>query len=315
MALTTTGPSQPPRTPGPPHPLTTPQVGGVPSPLPDIPVSVALLALFLAGAAANMAVFQRNRRRRYKFLFSALLFGFYMARSVRRIVRACYPLFGWRGLVTALFRTSFVSAGVVLVMFITVTVYGFFFGGRAGDGHAKSADRTVQLVCGAYLAVYAFLSVPVVALALAVPRRTRIDKFGEGHFRTKVLLLTAAVAAALLAARALFRAVTAFVRRPVADAAWLHGRACYYCFNFGVELGFHVQDGSSAPGHYSCTDFGPEAVVVAAAASVEELEKMKQAYLCGGRRRGEADWAAGSPSCSRRELYGDDEDEQKQGYV
>lgn len=297
-----------------------------------------------------MAVFQRNRRRRYKFLFSALVFGFCMARVVslamriawacrprsvrvaiaaqvftaagvlilfvtnlafaQRIVRARHPLFGWRGWVTALFRAGFASAGVVLVMVVTVTVHGFFVGGRAGDRHARSVDRAVQLACGAYLAVYAFLPVPVVALALAVPRRTRVDKFGEGHFRTKVLLLAAA--AALLAAGALFRAVTAFVRRPAADPAWFHGRACYYCFNFGVELvvvfaytlarfdkRFHVPDGSSAPGHYSCTDFGPEAAAIAAAASAAELEKIKKAYLCGTKRRGEADWAVDPRSCSR----------------
>ncbi|GAB1319115.1 Family c-likeg-protein-coupled receptor protein [Madurella fahalii] len=393
---------------GPPYPPTTAQVGGIPSPLPDIPISATLLGLFLAGAAANMAVFQRNRRRRYKFLFSALVFGFCMARVValamriawacrprsvrvalasqvftaagvlilfvtnlafaQRIVRARHPLFGWRGWVTGLFRAGFASAAAVLVVVVTVTVQSFFVGPRdrdRGRGRVREVDRTVQLVCATYLAVYAFLPVLVVALALAVPRRTRIDKFGEGHFRTKVVLLTAA--AALLAAGAVFRAVTGFVRRPVGDPAWFHGRACYYCFNFGVELvvvftytlarfdkRFHVPDGSSAPGHYSCADFGPEAAAVAVAASTAELEKMKRAYFSGGMRRGEAGGAANPESCSRsmqsiasggkserssfgegpsvrdsfardadlawmaramRELYGDDDGEQKQGYV
>ncbi|KAK4110004.1 hypothetical protein N656DRAFT_715049, partial [Canariomyces notabilis] len=300
---------------GPPYLATTAQIGGIPSLLPDVPISAALLGLFLAGAAANMTLFQRNRRRRYKFIFSVLVFGFCMARVValslriawacyprnarlalaanvftaagvlilyvtnlvfaQRIFRAYHPLSGWKTSVTAAFWTLFGSAGIVLAMVVTVTVQAAL----TRDRYTKLIDRRVQLFCATYLAAYALLPVPLVMAAVVAPRRTRLDKFGQGPFRTKVVLLTAA--AALLAAGATFRAVTAYLpARPLNDPAWYHARPCYYGFNFGVELvvvftyalgrfdkRFHVPDGSSAPGHYSCQDFGPEAAAIAAAAA------------------------------------------------
>lgn len=330
-------------------------MGGVPSREPDVAVCAVLLALFAAGAAANMAVFQHNRRRRgrrrRKFVFSALVFGFCMARVValaariawarapgdarvalastvltaagvlvllvtnlafaQRILRAYHPLFGWRPWVGRCFWAAFLSAGGVLVTVVTVTVQSWFVEPPDRDG-VRAADRRAQLFCAVFLAAYAFLPVPLVVGAWLAPRRTRIDKFGEGHFRTKVVLLTAA--AALLAAGAVFRAAAAFAVRPASDPAWFHGRACFYCFNFGLELvvvfaytlarfdkRFHVPDGSSAPGHYSCTDFGPEVAAVAGGAaagaaaasssSTGELHRMKRAYLSGGKRRGDAAWA------------------------
>ncbi|KAK4148752.1 hypothetical protein C8A00DRAFT_47480 [Chaetomidium leptoderma] len=309
---TTTHPTPSPGGGGPPYAPKTAQLGGIPSPVPDIPISLILALLFVAGAAANMTVFRRNRRRSYKFLFSALVVVFCMARVValglrcawaaaaaahprddvrvamaaqiftaagvlvlfvtnlvfaQRVVRAYHPFFGWSRGVTWLFRGLFGSAVVVLVMVVAVTVQGFFV--KEGD-RTRAVDRRVQLFCVVYLAVYAFLPVPLVTLAAVVPRRTRIDKFGEGHFRTKFALLT--VTASLLALGATFRAVAGFYTRPVGDPAWFHGKACYYCFNFVVELvvvytyalsrfdkRFHIPDGSSAPGHYSFCEEGEPA--------------------------------------------------------
>lgn len=182
----------------------------------------------------------------------------------QRIIRAYHPFFGWSKGVTFLFRGLFVSVAAVLVMVITVTVQSFF----TLDERTRRADRGVQLFCATYLAVYAFLPVPLVTLAAVIPRRTRIDKFGEGHFRTKFGLLT--FTASLLAAGAIFRAVINYLPpRPVTDPAWYHSKAAYYCFNFGVELvvvytyaltrfdkRFHIPDGSSAPGHYSWHNSG-----------------------------------------------------------
>ena len=303
-----------PTEPGPPYPPHTAQLGGVPSIIPDIPISAVLLVLFWAGAATNMTIFQRNRRRSYRFLFSFLVFGFCMGRVVAlalriawatrrdnvrlalaaqiftsagvlilfvtnlvfalRIIRAYHPFFGWSKGVTALFAALFASAVLVFATVVAVTVQSAF----TPDPHARAADRRVQLFCATYLAVYAFLPVPLVTLAALVPRRTRIDKFGEGHFRTKFALLTAT--ASLLAAGAAFRAAVAYVARPVDDPAWFHGRACYYAFNFALEIvvvytyalsrfdrRFHIPDGSSAPGHYSCAEFGTAAGAAAAAAA------------------------------------------------
>ncbi|KAK0722077.1 hypothetical protein B0T26DRAFT_770285 [Lasiosphaeria miniovina] len=296
---------------GPPYLPQTAQLGGVPTVGLDVPISAVLLVLFVAGAATNMTIFQFNRRHNYKFLFSGLLFGFCMARIAalamrmvwagrprdinvaiasqiftaagvlllfvtnlvfaQRMVRAYHPFFGWQRGVTLLFVGLYASVVAVLVMVISVTVQSFF----TLDPATRRTDRTVQLFSATYLAAMAFLPVPLVALAALLPRRTRIDKFGEGHFSTKLALLT--FTATLLAAGAVFRAATAYASRPLDDPAWFQSKACYYCFNFVIELvvvytyalsrfdrRFHVPDGSSAPGHYSCAEFGPDAAAALA---------------------------------------------------
>ncbi|KAL2153417.1 hypothetical protein VTH82DRAFT_4572 [Thermothelomyces myriococcoides] len=343
---------------GPPYPPQTAQLGLVPTPIPDIPVSGVLLGLFVAAGAANMTIFRHNRRRSYKFLFNALLVVFCAARVValalriawaavaaastgggeeevtvvrlaiaaqiftaagvlllfvtnlvlaQRVVRAYHPFFGWSRPVSALFGLLFASAAVVLILLVTVTVMGFFIpppsasGDNGGDQKKEKKKkkkrevvRMVQLVCATYLAVYAFLPVPLVTLAAVVPKKTRIDKFGEGRFRTKFALLT--FTATLLALGAAFRAAVAFFPRPVDRPAWFHSRACYYCFDYVVELvvvftyalsrfdrRFHIPDGSSAPGHYSRTEMG---LVGGAVVLRPYPEKNRRGHRGSGRREG-----------------------------
>ncbi|KAK4448063.1 hypothetical protein QBC34DRAFT_439427 [Podospora aff. communis PSN243] len=296
----------------------TAQLGGIPTTNLDVPICAVFLALFVGGAAANMTIFQINRKHGYKFLFSGLLFGFCMARIValsmrivwsayprdvnvgiaaqiftaagvlllfitnlvfaQRIIRAYHPFFGWNRGVTMMFRGLFGSIVAVLIMTITVTVQSFF----TLDPDTRRIDRDIQLFSATYLAVLATLPIPLVTLAAIIPRRTRIDKFGEGHFRTKFALLI--FTTTLLAAGAIFRAAIAYNPRPIQDPAWYQSKACYYFFNFGIEIivvytyalsrfdrRFHVPDGSSAPGHYSCAEFGESAAAIAAA--VAEFEK------------------------------------------
>ncbi|KAK0643677.1 hypothetical protein B0T16DRAFT_494668 [Cercophora newfieldiana] len=296
----------------------TAQLGGVPTTNLDVPICAVFLALFVGGAAANMTVFQINRKHNYKFLFSGLLFGFCMARIValsmrivwsahprdvnvgiaaqiftaagvlllfitnlifaQRIIRAYHPFFGWNRGVTLMFRLLFGSIIAVLIMVITVTVQSFF----TLDPDTRRIDRDLQLFCATFLAVLATLPIPLALLAAIIPRRTRIDKFGEGHFSTKFALLI--FTTTLLGAGAIFRAAIAYNPRPIQDPAWYQSKACYYCFNFGVEIivvytyalsrfdrRFHVPDGSSAPGHYSCSEFGDSAAAIASA--VTEFEK------------------------------------------
>ncbi|KAK0629681.1 hypothetical protein B0T17DRAFT_526144 [Bombardia bombarda] len=249
-----------------------------------------------------MTIFQINLRHGYKFLFSGLLFGFCMARIValsmrivwaahprnvsvgiasqiftaagvillfvtnlvfaQRIIRAYHPFFGWHRAVGVFFKLLYGSIVAILIMVISVTVQSFF----TLDGPTRRTDRDVQLFCATYLAVMSFLPIPLVLLAVMVPRRTRIDRFGQGHFRTKFALL--GFTATLLAAGAIFRATVGYAVRPLNDPAWFQGKACYYCFNFMIELivvytyalsrfdkRFHVPNGSSAPGHYSCSEY------------------------------------------------------------
>lgn len=60
---------------GGPYPSRIWQLGGKPTPGTDIPATAIFLALYMLGAATHMTIFQKNRRRGHKFLFSAMLFG------------------------------------------------------------------------------------------------------------------------------------------------------------------------------------------------------------------------------------------------
>lgn len=269
-----------------------------------------------------MAIYQLNRRHRYKFHFSALLFGFCMARILaltmrliwaayptnisvaiasqiftaagvlllfvtnlvftRRVLRAYHPFFGWHPLLTHAFSLVVVLVLAVLLLVISATVQSFF----TLDPRTRDADRAIQLAAATFLAAVAGLPIPAAAAALLVPRRTRIDRFGDGSFRAKFRLLLAT--AALLFIGAAFRAAAAFHPAPLrARERWYLSKPAYYLTNFGVELlvvylytlarfdrRFYIPDGSKAPGHYSCAaaaEYGGSAAAVAAA--LAEFEK------------------------------------------
>ncbi|KAI5463261.1 hypothetical protein BGZ63DRAFT_380952 [Mariannaea sp. PMI_226] len=283
---------------GPPYLPTTAGLGGRPSVKVDDPISAIILAFFVAGAAFNMTIFQINRRRGHKFVLSALLFGFCMARIManvlriawasnltniklaiaaqvfvnagvillfvvnlifsQRILRAYHHRIGWSKPGTLVFRFLYFSILANLIMIITAVVYSFY----TIDPTTRLELRKVQLTSITYLAILAFLPIPIVALCLALPRKTPMDKFGQGRMRTKVRLLL--FTSTLLTLGAGFRAGVAYQIRPATDPAWYHHKACFYVFNYVIELivvytyalsrfdkRFHIPDGSSGPGDYS----------------------------------------------------------------
>ncbi|KAK3942920.1 hypothetical protein QBC46DRAFT_457291 [Diplogelasinospora grovesii] len=296
--------------PGPPYVPQVAQLGGQPTILPDAPICGVLLGLFVLGAATNMTIFQLNRRRGHKFLFSALLFGFCMARIValtmrlvwtthptninvaiasniftaagvlllfiinlifsQRMLRAYLPSIGWHRVVNYAYRFCFFSVIALLIMVVTTVVHGFF----TLDMSARSKERDVQLFAGTYLAVLAFLPIPTTLLSIFLFRRqqkrlggdsdgARVEKFGTGRFRSKVALLL--FTATLLSLGAGFRiGVNYTTPRAATNPAWYHHKACYYCFNFVIELivvytyalarfdrRFHVPNGAKAAGDYA----------------------------------------------------------------
>lgn len=341
-------------------------MGGRPNRELDVPVCAVFLVLFICMAATHMTIFQINRRRDHKFLFSMLLFGFCMARIValstriswaahpasvgvaiaagiltqagvvvlfvvnllfsQRVLRAYHPALGWHPAVKWTYIGLLAAVIALLVMVISASVSLFF----TLDPLERERDRTVQLFATTSLACVAFLPVPVVAASLLTPRRTRVEKFGQGRFRTKVHLLLAA--ALLLALGAGFRAGAGLsAPRPLSDPAWFDSKACFYAVNFGLEFlvvlayavarvdrRFHVPDGSFAPGHYAggqmhkltlsdCIDreadlFGDVAEVAAQAATVDGVDG---GATPGAGAEAEAEAARQWTEKARRELYGE----------
>jgi hypothetical protein len=176
----------------------------------------------------------------------------------QRIIRAYHPHFGWHKLANLVFRFLLFSVIALLVIVITGTVQSFF----TLDPNTRRIDRDLQLFAGVYLAVIAFIPIPAVLLAALFPRKTRVEKFGSGRFRTKTRLVV--FTSFLLALGAGFRIGVNFAPRPLNDPAWYHSKACYYCFNYVIELivvylytvlrfdrRFHVPNGASGPGDYA----------------------------------------------------------------
>ncbi|KAK8128218.1 hypothetical protein PG984_009326 [Apiospora sp. TS-2023a] len=284
--------------PGPPYPPTTAMMGGVPTALIDDPISAILMVLFLVASAAHMVIFQKNKKRGHLFVFSAMMFAFSLIRAIallmriiwasmpkdvqvamaaniltmagtviafivnlyfsQRIVRGLHPKFGWSTPARLVFRFLVGAVVASILMVIAVTVQSFY----TLDASVIRSDRVAQLFAATFLAILAFIPIPVVIGAYLVPRRFRLEKFGEGSWTAKIVLVL--FTSTLLSLGAWFRVSTAYIPRPQDDPAWYSGRAPFYVFNYVVDLivtytyiafafhrRFHIPNGAKGPGSYT----------------------------------------------------------------
>lgn len=218
-----------------------------------------------------MVIFQLNQRRGHKFIMSGMMFGFCMARTVscimrivwatrpfnvrvalaaqilvaagvvllfiinlifaQRIIRASHPNSGWHPVMSLLFKAIYATVVVSLVMLITSVVQAAY----TLNANTHRIDRDIQLYGQTLFAVISFLPFPLVIVGLVLPRKTRVEKFGSGRFRSKIYFLLSA--AFLLCLGATFRCGTSYLTpRSSDDPAWYHSKACFYVFDFGVEI-------------------------------------------------------------------------------
>lgn len=187
----------------------------------------------------------------------------------QRILRASHPNWAWAKAVSVAFKLYYASIVAMLIALIAATVQSFFTLSHSIRKH----DRDVQLVGATYFAVAAFLPIPMVLLRVLLPQKAEhVDKFGEGRFRTKIRVIL--FSSFLLSFGAAFRAGIAYVPRPQADPAWYDSKACFYIFNFTIEIivvylyavvrvdrRFHIPDGARGPGSYSAGASAPSAIV------------------------------------------------------
>lgn len=247
-----------------------------------------------------MTLFLRNKSRGHKFIPSGATFGFCMTRIVtnalrmawachqhnarlaiaaqifvaagviilfilnliyaQRMLRAAHPRVGWSRPLSYIFKGLYILVLISLIMVITVTVQTFY----TLNTNTRRIDRDIQLYGSTYFMTISFLPFPILAYVVLAPRpdMQRIEKFGKGRWRTKIIILC--TTAFLLCLGAAFRTGTTYMKpRPKSDPAWYHHKACFYIFNFTIELcvvliylitrfdqRFHVPDGSSKVRHY-----------------------------------------------------------------
>ncbi|ORY65058.1 uncharacterized protein BCR38DRAFT_190352 [Pseudomassariella vexata] len=294
----TTNAGAPPGPPGPPYPIAGAVVGGVPTMPVDDPVSAVLAFFFIVGAGIHMGIFQFNRKHGHLFVFSAMMFAFCLIRAAalvmrmvwasnlrnvnvamaaniltqagtvivfvinlffaQRIVRGYHPKFGWSTPARVVLRLLVGSCIACLLMVIIATIQYFF----TLDEGVRRSCRIVQLFSGSYLMVLAFIPIPIVLIAALAPRDSRVEKFGEGSWSSKLLLVT--FTSTLLTIGAGFRVGTNYYPRAAKDPAWYHHQAAFYIFNFVFDIivtyvyigmhfhkRFHVPNGAKGPGSYS----------------------------------------------------------------
>lgn len=245
-----------------------------------------------------MTILQVNLQRGKKFLISGMLFGFCMARIAtltlrlawsthltniplaiaaqifvalgviilfviniifaQRLLRSSHSHFAWRKSFSLVFKIYYASIVAVIVMLVTCTVQTFY----TRDKNILRIDRDVTLFGGTYFAVAAFMPIPLLALRAILPKRNKVDKFGSGRIRSKVLTLL--FSSSILSLGAAFRIGVNFMPRPANNPAWYHSKACFYIFNFTIEWivvalyvvirvdrRFIVPNGAHGPGSYT----------------------------------------------------------------
>ncbi|KAK5108915.1 hypothetical protein LTR62_007717 [Meristemomyces frigidus] len=256
---------------GPPYPSRTAGVGGLPTISLDIPISSVLLAIYLFFALYNQILFQLNRRRKHKFLFSWVLFGFCMCRVltfILRIVWATQP----HNVQVAIAANILVNAGILLLYIINylfalrilrarqpevgwnraLHYFSVFFYWAMGisiclvismvvvSSYTLKLDllhaaRKILLAGLTIFTIFTALAPLILATSLGLKPSPRAENFGKGDMRLKIIVCGLSCALALLIAG--FRCGTSWESpRPRDNPAWYDNKAAFYCFEFVPEI-------------------------------------------------------------------------------
>ena len=176
----------------------------------------------------------------------------------QRILRSAHKHSLWHPVMNHVFTAMFILIALSLLMLIVAVVQSFY----TLNSNTKRIDRDIQLYGSTYFAAVAVLPIPLIIFGLLIPHHDKLEKFGSGRYRTKIAILLTATF--FLSLGAWFRAGTAYKNpRPASNPAWYHHKACFYFFDFGVEIiviwlyilvrvdrRFHVPDGSKKAGNY-----------------------------------------------------------------
>ncbi|KAL0944451.1 uncharacterized protein CTRU02_202338 [Colletotrichum truncatum] len=318
---------------GPPYQPQVAILGLIPTVHVDVPICIVLIVFFLTAAALNLFVFIRNKAVGHKFLPSTILVGFCTTRIIalslriawatqpwnvklviaatifaaagvvlllilnilftHRLVRALHPTIGWNPLVGYFFLFLYFWILVCLLCAIVANVVSYYT--LVWDYLNKC--RLVQLFTSTSLAFLAFVPILILLGALFYPGARRPEPFGYGSISTKALIVL--MTAFLLTIGAAYRCAVNYAIRPVWAPAWWHHKACYYVFNYDLELvvvftyalmrfdqRFHVPDGACKPGDYRKGQYAYQRVSSLAATRYSQSISIERG-IRSRRRRGD----------------------------
>jgi hypothetical protein len=191
-----------------------------------------------------------------------ILLYFVNLKFAQRVFRAQHPRSSWHPLFVYFINAIIALTIITIIMLIVAVVQSLF----TLNPNIHRIDHDIQKYGSTCFAIISFLPFVLVILGLVIPRRSPFDRFGTGHFRSKIAVLL--LGSALLCLGASFKAGTIWLN-PVPQTRplpWYLSRACFYIFNFTVEIcvvymyallrvdqRFHVPDGAKGPGSYSAT--------------------------------------------------------------
>jgi len=153
----------------------------------------------------------------------------------QRLLRAQHPKFGWSRPISYLFRALWVLIVVSITMLIVVIVQSQY----TLSIRTHHIDRSIQLYGVTCFAIVSFLPIPIIGLMYLIPRRPsgrRPDKFGQGRWREKIIILLTSTT--LLCFGASYRAGTLW-RAPVPRTEPLphyFSKGAFYVAYFTVEV-------------------------------------------------------------------------------
>jgi hypothetical protein len=189
-----------------------------------------------------------------------------------RVIRAQHPRHGWNPILTLMFLGMYFLILCALTLCLVALIQSFF----VRDQYIRNIDRNFQIFGTTFFAFAAVLPLPLIILSSLTPRGTRqIDKFGSGHFHTKVWVLVIGVI--LVSLSLFFKAGTTWMS-PVSRQYQIpdyYSRAWYYATGFTIEVivvylyalarvdkRFYVRDGARGPGAYSGMYHGPPKEII-----------------------------------------------------
>ncbi|CAI9625884.1 hypothetical protein GT037_000698 [Alternaria burnsii] len=301
---------------GPPYAPLNAGLGGTPMIVPDVPVSVVLLILYLMFGIIHIKILKGNKGRGHKFIFNGAILGLCKIRVitmslriawsnyprnvglaiaanifvyigtiilygvnwffVQRVVRAQHARLGWSTPYRIFHRGGLVVLVATLLMLIVSQIWQFFTRNQS----KLDAFHVLFVIAQTYFTIFCFAPAILVGVSLLIPR-TEIDKFGAGRLRYNITILLISVS--LLSIGQIFRCVLAWIPAiPLVDVQ----RGI-------VELPWYLSKGS-----FYCFNFVTEILVIIMFAVVRVDLRF---YVPNGARK------SGDYSRSRIDLYDENE--------
>ncbi|KAF2198349.1 hypothetical protein GQ43DRAFT_434360 [Delitschia confertaspora ATCC 74209] len=228
----------------PPYAAQNRAMGGVPTIIPDVPITAVYLLLYIGLVFLNNRIRKEQRVRAHKFVFSGALDGLCKLRIItmslriawacrntsvslaiaaqifvyvgtvillimnwffaQRVIRAQHQSLGWSTAYRILHRGGLGALICSLLMLIVASLQQSF----SLDPNTLHIDRALQLTGLTYFASFCFATTVLVLCSLLLPRKA-IDRFGEGRMRNNIAILI--IGSTTLSVGAIFRCVAVWL--------------------------------------------------------------------------------------------------------